>query len=413
MHSTRPKLGRNVVALAVVSFLTDVSSELIYPLLPVFLTVTLGASAGMVGVIEGVAESTSALLRLASGWWSDRVKRRKPAIVLGYVVATAMRPLVAIAQSATQVLAIRVTDRVGKGIRTSPRDALIADSVDEQIRGRAYGFHRAMDHAGAFLGPLVAFALLNWAALTMRTVFWLAAVPGALSVLVLVVFVRDRAKPTDARGGVPVVSVGPDSVLDTTRGADVPTRPGEMPRPFWVYLGIVLIFTLGSSTDSFLLLRANQLGVPIALSGILWSAHHAVKSLFSTPGGALSDRLGRIPTMVIGWVVYTLVYFGFAEASTQWHVWGLFLVYGLFYALTEGAERALVADIVPAARRGAAFGWFNLVTGLGALPASIVFGIIWDRAGAHSAFVFGASIAMMASLALIAFATANRGKLGR
>jgi MFS family permease len=397
----RAKLGRNVIALAVVSLLSDVSSEMIYPLLPVFLTTTLGASASMLGAIEGAAESTASLLRLASGWWSDRVRKRKPLIVVGYVVSSLMRPLVAIAQSASLVLAIRVSDRVGKGLRSSPRDALIADSVHESIRGRAYGFNRAMDHAGAFLGPLIAFVLLTWVGVGLRSVFWLAAIPGLIAVGVLVVFVRERALDAD---GQPRTHAAPSeaAVPEMQQGS-----AKEMPRSFWAYLGIVFLFTLGSSTDAFLLLRATQLGVPVAMLGILWAVHHAVKSLLSTRGGELSDRFGRVPTMIAGWLAYAGVYFGFAMASTQWHAWALFLVYGTFFALTEGAERALVADLVPSARRGAAFGWFHLTIGLGALPASLIFGVIWDRAGAPTAFVFGAAVAMAASVCLILFAAAK------
>jgi len=390
MASPRPRLGRNIIALAFVSFFTDVSSEMIYPLLPVFLTATLGASASTLGIIEGAAESVSSLLKLFSGWISDHLKRRKPLIVAGYALATAVRPLVAIAQSASQVLAIRLTDRVGKGLRGPPRDALIADSVDESIRGRAFGFNQAMDHAGAFMGPLIAFALLHWAAFQIRTVFWLAAIPGVLSVFVLVVFVRDKA-PTSA------------PVLDTAARDLSVVEAKALPRSLWAYLAIVFVFTLGSSSDAFLLLRANQLGLPVALTGILWAVHQAVKSLLGTAGGALSDRLGRIPTMIAGWLVYAMVYFGFAWATVQWHVWTLFILYAGFYALTEGAERALVADLVPSARRGAAYGWFNLTVGLGALPASLIFGLLWDRAGAPVAFTVGASLALASSLALIVF----------
>jgi len=410
----RPTLGRNIVALTVVSFFTDVSSEMIYPLLPVFLTATLGVSAGMLGAIEGAAETTASLLKLASGWWSDRVKRRKPLIVAGYALASLVRPLVAIAQSATQVLAIRITDRVGKGIRTAPRDALIADSVDPSIRGRAFGFHRAGDHAGAFLGPLIAFSLLQWWAVETRTVFWLAAIPGALAVLTAVIFVREQTTVLGGPSGPDAVlgrPVGPDVVLGGPSGPDASLAAGangedvelkreKLPRGFWGYIAVFLLFTLGSSSDAFLLLRANQLGVPIALAPILWAALHAVKSLASTPGGALSDRVGRVPTLLAGWTLYALVYVGFAVASAAWHAWALFLIYGLFFALTEGAERALVADIVPASRRGTAFGWFNLTTGVALLPASVVFGLVWDKWGASSAFIMGSAIAASACVAL-------------
>jgi len=384
MNARPPRLSRNVYALTAVSFFTDVSSEMIYPLLPAFLTVTLGASASFLGAIEGAAESTAALLKLASGWWSDRVQRRKPLVVAGYTIASIMRPLVAIAQSAAQVLVIRVSDRVGKGIRNSPRDALIADSVDPSIRGRAFGFNRTGDHLGGVIGPVVAFALIRWLRMPLRTVFWWAVLPGALAVATVVFGVKEvpRTQPS------PSVAK-PTATLDASLGGR-----------FWAVLGVILLFTLGNSTDAFLLLRAKQLGVPVALAPILWACLHVVKSASSVPGGALSDRIGRKPLLVSGWVLYALVYFAFGRASAPWHAWALFGVYGIFFGLTEGTERALVADMVPAARRGTAFGWYNLTIGLGALPASIVFGIIWDRLGSTAAFDFGAALALAAALGI-------------
>jgi MFS family permease len=381
---SRPRLGRNVIALGAVSFLTDVSSEMIYPLLPVFLTATLGADAAFVGAIEGAAETTAALLKLASGWWSDRVRRRKPLVVIGYGIASVARPLVAIAQSAAQVLAIRVFDRVGKGIRNAPRDALIAESVDPSIRGRAFGFHRAMDNAGGVLGPLIAFAVLTWHFAALRTVFWLAAIPAFLSLIVLVVFVRDVPRPAARSGGA-------------AKGLDL-TRP--MGARFWKVLGVIFLFTLGNSTDAFLLLRANQLGVPVALAPILWAALHVVKTASNVPGGVLSDRIGRRPTLIAGWLLYAVVYFGFARASAAWEAWALFALYGLFFGLTEGSERALVADMVSLESRGTAFGWYNLAIGLGALPASLLFGFVWDRSGAPVAFLMGASLALVAAIGM-------------
>ena len=383
----RPRLGRNVIALAAVSFLTDVSSEMIYPLLPVFLTSVLGANASFIGAIEGAAETTAALLKLASGWWSDRVRRRKPLVLAGYAIASAMRPLVAIATSAVQVLGIRVADRVGKGIRNAPRDALIAESVDPSIRGRAFGFHRAADHAGGVVGPLIAFAVLTYHVAALRTVFWLAAIPGVLSVLVVVFGVRDIPRVAPQRGG------GPD--LRQPLGGY-----------FWRVLAVIFVFTLGNSTDAFLLLRANQLGVPVALAPILWAALHVVKSASSTPGGALSDRIGRRPTLIMGWLLYAAVYLGFALATTAWQAWALFGVYGLFFGLTEGSERALVADLVVPERRGTAFGWYNLAIGLGALPASLLFGFVWDRVGAGRAFEMGAALALVAAVGLVAATSA-------
>ena len=379
----RPRLGRNVVALGAVSFLTDVATEMTYPLIPVFLATVLGASATYVGTIEGAAETTAALLKWASGWWSDRVARRKPLVLAGYLLASAVRPLTGLAQSALQVLGIRVADRVGKGIRTSPRDALIADSVDPAIRGRAFGFHNAADNLGAVLGPLIAFAFLRWEGLPLRTVFLLTAIPGALAVLTLIFGVREvpRTAPPKKEG---------DAGLKTPLGGR-----------FWAYLGVLLLFTLGNSTDAFLLLRAGQLGVATSLIPILWALLNLVKALSNTPGGILSDRIGRKPLIAAGWLVYATVYFLFGRASQTWHAWALFAVYGVYFGLTEGVERALVADLVPKNRRGVAFGWYNLAIGVGALPASLLFGALWDRWGSTTAFNFGALLALTAAVGVI------------
>jgi len=387
-RANAPRLGRNVLVLAAVSFLTDASSEIIYPLLPIFLTTVLGTSAAAVGAIEGAAETTSALLKLASGWWSDRASRRKPLVVAGYALASLARPLVAVAQSAAQVLAIRLTDRVGKGIRGSPRDALIAESVDPAIRGRAFGFHRAADHAGAVVGPLIAFALLRWEQLPLRTVFLFAALPGVLSVIVLVLGVRET--PRHARAA------------SATKKAGVPSLDVSLGRAFWTFLACVLLFTLGNSTDAFLILRANQLGVSVALVPILWAALHVVKSAGSVPGGALSDRFGRKPLILAGWAVYAAVYIGFGRATETWHAWALFLAYGTFFGLTEGTQAALIADLVGQARRGTAYGWYYLAVGIGALPASVLFGLIWDRVSPRAAFDVGAGLAFAAALVLLA-----------
>jgi MFS family permease len=379
----RPRLSRNVFALGAVSFLTDVATEMTYPLIPVFLATVLGASATYVGTIEGAAETTAALLKLSSGWWSDRVSRRKPLVLAGYALASVVRPLTGLAQSAVQVLGIRVTDRVGKGIRTSPRDALIADSVDPAIRGRAFGFHNAADNLGAVLGPLIAFAFLRWEGLPLRTVFLLTAIPGALAVLTLIFGVREvpRTAPPKQEGG-----------------ADLRTPLGGR---FWAYLGVLLLFTLGNSTDAFLLLRAGQLGVATSLIPILWALLNLVKALSNTPGGILSDRVGRKPLIAAGWLVYATVYFLFGRASQTWQAWALFAVYGLYFGLTEGVEKALVADLVPKDRRGAAFGWYNLAIGVGALPASLLFGALWDRWGSATAFDLGALLALAAAVGVI------------
>ena len=390
-----PRLGRNVLVLAAVSFLTDASSEIIYPLLPIFLTTVLGAGAAAVGAIEGAAETTSALLKLASGWWSDRLSRRKPLVVAGYAIASLARPLVAVAQSASQVLVIRLTDRVGKGIRGAPRDALIAESVDPSIRGRAFGFHRAWDHAGAVVGPLIAFALLSTESLDLRTVFLIAAIPGLFSVVVLIVGVRELPRAFPA----------PDLAENTTTA---PLERSGLGRRFWVFLAAVFLFTLGNSTDAFLILRANQLGVPVAMVPLLWAALHVVKSASSMPGGVLSDRVGRKPLILAGWAVYAVVYLAFGQATEAWHAWALFLAYGVFFGLTEGTERAMVADLVRRERRGTAFGWYNLAIGIGALPASLLFGFVWDRFGSKRAFEIGAALAFAAAMVLLMVAAPAR-----
>lgn len=396
---TQAPLPRNVKILAAVSFLTDVASELVYPLLPLFLSTVLGVSASALGVIEGFAESASSLLRLPAGWWSDRTKRRKPLVVIGYSIAALARPLIGFAQGAGQVMAIRVSDRFGKGLRTAPRDALIADSVPASQRGYAYGVHRGADNLGAVFGPLIAWAALTYGWAELRTLFFWTALPGLLSVLLLVLFVREAGEA--AVTAKVVTSVTPKQETDVN-GPPIalPAEKDGVPLgpAFWRMLAVVFLFTLSLSTDAFLLLRASQLGVPTSLIPILWAALHVVKSSSSVLSGALSDRFGRRPLILGGWGVYALVYLGFAVATAAWQVWALFVVYGLYFGMSEGAEKALVADLAPASRRGAAFGWFNAAVGLAALPASIVFGLVWDAYGAEAAFAMGAGIALLSCL---------------
>jgi MFS family permease len=376
------RLPRNVLALAAVSFLTDVSSELIAPLLPLVLTTTLGATPMMVGLIEGAAESVAALLKLASGRWYDRITRRKPLVLFGYTLATVVRPLVAIATSSGQVLAIRLLDRVGKGVRGAPRDAMIADAVPAHERGRAFGAHRAADHAGAVVGPLLGWWMLS-RGVAPRDLFLWASVPGALAVFVAVFGVRESLRARTASA---------DSVR-----ADV----DQLPREFWRVLVAIGLFTLGNATDAFLLLRATELGIPVTQLPLLWGALHVVKSMSSTPAGSLSDRVGRVPLVLAGWIWYALMYLGFAAAATVMHVWLLFLSYGLVFGLTEGSEKALIADLAPASRRGTAFGWYQLTIGIAALPASVLFGAVWTARGASQAFQMGAALAACAAVVLL------------
>lgn len=391
----RERLGRNVVTLGGVSLLTDVASEMAYPLLPIFLTTVLGASATALGAIEGVAESTASLLKLASGWLSDRLPGRKPLVVIGYGLASLVKPLIGLTRSAGQVMAIRVVDRVGKGIRTSPRDALIADSVAPSIRGRAFGFHRAADNTGAVIGPLIAFALLRFGpGIDLRRVFLLTAIPAALSVALLVFGLREVPRPARQEGE------------GTARPAASPRAAGLGSR-FWWLFAILTIFTLGNSSDVFLLLRATQLGIAPVLVPVLWALLNLVKALFNVPGGVLSDRFGRRPLLIAGWTIYAAVYLGFGLAGAAWQVWVLFAAYGLYFGATEGVEKALVADFVPAERRGAAFGFYNLALGIAALPASLIFGELVDHASARTAFLFGGGMALLAAIAICFVAPAR------
>ena len=390
------RLSPGVWALAWVSFLSDVASDMIFPLLPDFLTRVLGAGPAALGLIEGVAEATASLMKAVSGWWSDRTRRRKPIVVVGYSIAAAARPLVGLASSWLQVLAIRFADRVGKGIRTSPRDALLADLVPAGERGRAYGLQRAMDNAGALVGPLLAAALLKFF-LDERQVFLLAAIPGALALAVLAWRVKEapRGAPSSPRPSTP----GPPSRRESD-GAS-----GALPARLKSAIAIFVVFALASATDAFLLLRARDLGIALWQIPLLWAMFNGLKAAAGVPGGILADRLGRVRAILAGWVVYAIAYAGFALATRPEHVWGLFAFYSLFYALTEGAERALVADLAPPALRGRAFGAFHASVGLASLPASVLFGVLWKAFGAPAAFLAGAALAVIASVALAVFAS--------
>ncbi|OYW73826.1 MAG: hypothetical protein B7Z37_20030 [Verrucomicrobia bacterium 12-59-8] len=375
----RPRLPATVWALGWVSFFTDVSTEMVYPLLPVFLTTMLGASMAFVGLVEGIAESTASLLKIASGWWSDRVRKRKPLMIAGYGLSALTRPLIAIAATGGQVLGARFIDRIGKGIRTSPRDALLAASVPPEQRGAAFGVQRAMDNAGAVFGPLIAWIMLQWFTSDYRVLFWIAVIPMAGAMGCLIFGTRDQVQP-------------PTPVADKT------LVPFNITPGFKSYLGAVLLFTLGNSSDAFLLLRAQAVGIHFSSLPLLWLALSLVKSVSSYPAGVLSDRIGRRGLIIGGWCVYALVYVGFGLANQPWHIWALFVAYGLFYGMTESTERALVADFYPDAQRGRAFGSFNFITGIGALPASLLMGWLWTAYGPLVAFGTGGALALCAVL---------------
>jgi MFS family permease len=408
------RLPRNVLALGLVSLFNDASSEIIYPLLPIFLTSTLGASLTSVGLIEGIAESVSSLLKLPAGWFSDRLRRRKALVVAGYGLAAAARPLLALTTSAWQVLGLRFVDRIGKGLRSAPRDAMIADAAGAEARGLAYGFHRAMDHAGAILGALISAWLIVFFQGDYRSVFWAASLPALAGLLILIFVVRETAP---LRQGDRATGRRSDRAIERQSGGEIEHLPPSVPpsphRPvsasphhffnagFKKFLGVLLLFTLSNSSDAFLLLRAKERGVSETWIPLLWALLHASKSLSSVVGGGLSDRFGRKRLIVSGWVLYAAIYFGFALASTSLEMWLLFAIYGVYFGLTEGAEKALVADLVAPPLRGTAFGLYNLVIGIAALPASLLLGLLWQRFGAETAMVTGATLSLAAAMLLL------------
>jgi MFS family permease len=362
-----------------VSFFTDTASEMVYPLLPLFLTHVLGASAMSLGVIEGIAEAANSLLKIVSGWLADRWGSSKRLVIAGYALSSFMRPLIAFVTSWVHVLALRFVDRLGKGIRTSPRDAMLAGFAPEDKRGRVYGFHRGMDHAGAVVGPLLAAAYLYFFPDAYRSLFALTIIPGIVVVAILL-RVPERARH------VP--------------GAAPPRVRSDRAPQIVLAVGVVFVFSLGNASDAFLLLRLSDLGVATAWIPVLWSALHVVKMSSSVIGGALSDRLGRRTLIAAGWLWYAGIYAAFAYFDRAAIVVTVFLAYGIYFGLTEGVEKAWIADLASAETRGTAFGFYNAAIGIGSLVASLLFGAIWTRVSPQAAFFTGAGFALLASLLL-------------
>jgi MFS family permease len=373
-----------VLALGAVSFLTDISTEMLAGLMPAFVA-GLGAGASFLGLLEGGADTVASLLKLFSGKLADRAAHKKPLVLAGYGLSSLSRSLTGLAMAPWHLLAIRVADRIGKGIRTSPRDALLAGAVPASERGRAFGFHRAADHAGAAVGPLLA-ALLLWLGLSVRGVFWVASIPAALSVLALWAWVREE-RPASTEGKEP--QAAPRSA------------PTPFPRGFRRFLLASGLFALGNSPDLLLLLHAKELGLDVVYLPLLWAAFQWVKSALAAPLGALSDRVGRRAMILAGWAVYALSYLLFSLAASPLSVAAIFLLYGAYYGFTDGAAAALVADLAPSSQRGRAFGWFHAVTGLCALPAGLLAGFLWDHYSPAHALLCGAGFALLASLVLL------------
>ncbi|MEE8470356.1 MAG: MFS transporter [Dehalococcoidia bacterium] len=391
--------SRNVFFLSLVSFLTDVSSEMIFTLVPLFLFNVLRAGTPVIGLIEGIAEGTASLLKVLSGWLSDHLGRRKGLIVTGYSLSTLAKPFLYFATSWSAVAGIRFVDRVGKGIRTSPRDALVADSAPPGEMGRSFGFHRGMDTLGAVVGLSVAALVVYFVQrgeLTLtrdafQTVVLVGIGPAVLAVIVLQFFVRERGRATRPNLGASAQERSPDTG-QVKAGFDF---------RFKLFLVIMVFFTLGNSSDAFLILRAQNLGFSVIQVLMLFVAFNLVYALSALPAGLISDRLGRKGVIVIGWSIYALAYLGLAAASAVWQVWLLVALYGLYYGMSEGVTRAFVADLVPTERRGAAYGLYHTAVGLSLLPASLIAGWLWHLTGPEAPFFFGAAMAGTATLGFV------------
>jgi MFS family permease len=379
-------IPRSVRIFGIVSFLTDVASEMIYPLLPYFITNVLGAGAFALGTIEGASESLASILKGLSGALTDRLKRKKPLIVLGYTLSAIAKPLIGLARFPWHVLSLRILDRTGKGIRTSPRDAFIAETTPVAVRGRSFGFHRSMDSLGAVLGPTFA-ALFLWLTkahlseeISYRAIFLISLIPGIAAVFVLIKGIEEK----------PSLQV------------KKPPPFGRVPQKgFWFFLFTMALFSLGNSSDTFVLLRAQNLGIHPALIPIIYLIFNSVYALTATPMGILSDRLGRKFTLGLGLLIYSLVYISLSLKLSPLPLLMAFILYGLYYAVFEGVGRAFVADLVPEENRGTAYGYYHMTIGILLLPASLIAGFLWDKVGPEVPFLFGGSLALLSSILLL------------
>jgi MFS family permease len=380
------QLPRAVWLLGWVSLATDSATEAIYPLLPFFLTQVLGAGAISLGIVEGAADAVNSLLKIWSGRVADRRRLKRPLVLAGYTISSLVRPLIAIAQSWSQVFAVRVVDRVGKGIRSAPRDAILAASATPGTRGKVFGFHRGMDHTGAVVGPALATMFLYFYPGSYRTLFALTIIPGLVAIALLLL-VREENPPN-------VVSEFSPASAD---GRLTAPAPAPLPRELKSFFLVLTLFTLGNSTDAFLLLKLTEVAGSAKFIPLIWAALHVVKATVSMVGGSWSDRVGRRTVIALGWAIYAAVYVGFAVSDTMTPLLVWFLVYGLYFGFAEGTEKALVADLAPAASRGLAFGVYNAVLGIGALLASLLFGLLWNAYGPAVAFGTGAALSLVAT----------------
>lgn len=383
--------GRNVFVSGLVSFFMDISSEMIYPLVPLFLANVLGVNKSIIGLIEGIAESTASLLKVFSGYLSDRIGNRKWLMAVGYGLSTLSRPIVASATGWQQVLGFRFLDRFGKGIRTAPRDAIIAESTENRFLGRAFSFHRSLDTMGAVVGPALAFFFLGLFSNDYRTVFWLSMIPGVIAVLLIIFLITEKKKAATAHTERPRLTIK------------------HFDWRFKFFVAIAGLFAIGNSSDVFLILRAEQVGISAVMIPVVYLLFNLVYSLSSIPAGMAADRFGRKRVILLGFVLFALLYYGFAIASDTKAIWILFGLYGLFMGLTEGIQKAFLATIIPADFKATAFGVYNTAVGLAMFPASLIGGWLWDHVSPSATFYFGAITASVSAVLFVIYIVIMKG----
>lgn len=375
-------LDRNVFFTGLTSFFTDTTTKMIYAIMPLFL-LSIGASKMELSLIEGIAESTASILKALSGWWSDKIGKNKPFLLVGYAITAVISPLFSTVTSPLQVLILRFTERVGKGIRTAPRDSLIAGSSGDDQKGRSFGFHKAMDNSGAIIGPLLAFAVLFVFPGDYRRVFLISAVPGLLGVLTIIIFIKEaRKSQTELPGRISLK---------------------DFPRTYYVFLVIAFVFTLGNSTDALLLVKANDVGIQTMFIPLVYLIFNLVSVIFAVPAGILSDKIGPERLIIFGYLLYSCIYFGFGWTTTKMTVILLFALYGLYSAATDGIQKALVSDLIDKKKRGTGLGIYNSIIGITLLPASLIAGALYDKVDNRAPFFFGAAMALVAALLMVAF----------
>ncbi|RJQ21217.1 MAG: MFS transporter [Nitrospiraceae bacterium] len=391
-------LNRNIFFTGLVSFFMDFSSEMIYPLVPIFLSSVLGVNKSVIGLIEGIAESTASLLKVFSGWLSDRMGKRKILMVAGYGISALSRPVIALSTLWGHVLTFRFIDRFGKGIRGAPRDAIIAESTPRAELGRSFGFHRGMDTLGAVAGPAVAFIILSLSTGNYRLVFWLSMIPGIIAVLVIVFFIREQKGKSDIPGRGRFLDL--PSARATKEGCTC--KGVRFDWRYKTFVAIATLFAVGNSSDVFLILKATSVGIKETQIPVLYLFFNLVYALTAMPAGILSDRIGRKRIILSGFILFGFIYWGFAVAAEQDHIWGLFLLYGVFMGLTEGIQKAYLGSIIPAEYKATAYGIYNTFVGIAVFPASVVGGYLWDKFGPHATFYYGMSTAFISALIFLA-----------